>query len=106
MQQLECESWSLQIDSQEARSSFNGFAGNRTSVNPSTTSSAYQVHVSMPTVGATVPANVEETAPWLGRPSVTGPVQLGMGTRALARFRWRGLHSVILILALRGIAGL
>jgi hypothetical protein len=106
MQELECESWSLQIESQEARSSFNGFAGNRTSVSPSTTSSEYRIHVSIPTVGATASANVEETAPWVERPSATGQVKQGTSGSTLRQVRWNGLHSIMLILVLSGMIGL
>jgi hypothetical protein len=105
VKQLECESYSIQIEAQNARNSMTLFLGNQTSATTTAATSKPRVNVSIPSVGATAPANVEETAPWADRPSATGQVKPNAGTRSVSRSKWSKVGCVTLVVVLMGIAG-
>ncbi|KAH7371590.1 hypothetical protein BKA66DRAFT_572823 [Pyrenochaeta sp. MPI-SDFR-AT-0127] len=103
MQQLECESYSLGIEEDQALKSKTLFVANRTSVLSRSTASERQVPGA--SVGATAPPNVEETAAWVQRPSTTNQAQQGVAVSSYGKVKWNGLGAVTMFLALSGMCG-
>ena len=102
MLELECESYSLGIEEDEALNSMTAFMANRTSVLPSAATSS-EPRVPGASVGATASANVEETAAWAERPRATGQDQQGISVNNFKGMKWNGIGAVTVVLTLLGI---
>jgi hypothetical protein len=97
-QELACESYSLGIDSELAFDSAITFTANKTYATASTVSSNSIYRGA--TVGATASANVEETAPWVERPTALGSTRHNSCPKLSAEGTLAGVGGNILILLL------
>ncbi|RYN99557.1 hypothetical protein AA0120_g1977 [Alternaria tenuissima] len=96
LHELACESYSLEMDSELAVNSGLTFTANETSAMASRTTS--NSIYGGATVGATASANAEETAPWVERPTASGPGQQSSSAQWSAKGGLAGMGGKILIL--------